>query len=125
MGKATAKVLVVGLIIAYCAFFIQWNDQPTWIRGIRGFGESYGYTLPLGWWFLITMGIGAVVMAIVTWTEWATQKSRADVAVAQVAKAKTKLQELADTVKQQRQEITTLKAQTPPPPKPEEAEEVQ
>jgi len=113
MGSAIAKVLLLLLIIAYCALFIQWNSEPTFIRGAVAYGQGYGYTLALGWWMLISAGVGAIVMAIATWSQWAAQKRRADSAAATVEKAKAKLQELAEKIKQQRQEIAELKEAAP------------
>ncbi len=109
MGNAIAKVLFLLLIIAYCALFIQWNGEPTFIRGAVAFGQAYGYTLALGWWMLMSAGVGAIVMAIATWSQWTAQKHKADSAAATVENAKAKLQELADKIKQQRQEIAELK----------------
>ncbi len=116
MGSAIAKVLVLLLIIAYCALFIQWNAEPTFIRGAVAYGQGYGYALPLGWWLLISAGVGAVVMAIATWSQWGAQKRRANSAAATVEKAKVKLQELAEKIKQQRQEIAELQEQAPQQP---------
>jgi len=113
MGNAIAKVLFLLLIIAYCALFIQWNDEPTFIRGAMAYGQGYGYTLALGWWMLMSAGVGAIVMAIATWSQWAAQKRKADSAAATVEKAKAKLQELAEKIKQERQEIAELKEATP------------
>ncbi len=112
MGSAIAKVLLLLLIIAYCALFIQWNADPIFVRGAVAYGQGYGYTLALGWWMLISAGVGAVVMAIATWSQWAAQKRKADTAAATVEKAKAKLQELAEKIKQQRQEIAKLKETT-------------
>ncbi len=113
MGSAIAKVLLLLLIIAYCALFIQWNAEPTFIRGAVAYGQGYGYTLALGWWMLISAGVGAVVMAIATWSQWAAQKRKADSAATTVENAKAKLQELAEKIKQQRQEIAKLKETAP------------
>ena len=114
MGSAIAKVLLLLLIIAYCALFIQWNADLTFVRGAVDYhGQPYGYALPLGWWILITAGIGAIVMAIATWSQWAVQKRRADSAATTVENAKAKLQELAEKIKQQRQEIAKLKEAAP------------
>ncbi len=118
MGSAIARVLLLLLIIAYCALFIQWNAEPTFIRGAVAYGQAYGYTLALGWWMLITAGVGAVVMAIATWSQWAAQKRKADSVAPAVEKAKAKLQELAETIKQQRQEIAQLKEAAPDQPQP-------
>jgi len=113
MGSAIAKVLLVLLIIAYCALFIQWNAEPTFMRGAVVFDQPYGYALPLGWWMLTAAGVGAIVMAIATWSQWAIQKRRTDSAAATVENAKAKLQELAEKIKQQRQEIAKLKEAAP------------
>ena len=113
MGSAIAKVLLLLLIIAYCALFIQWNAEPTFMRGAVVFDQPYGYALPLGWWMLISAGVGAIVMAIATWSQWAVQKRRADSAATTVENAKAKLQELAEKIKQQRQEIAELKETAP------------
>ena len=113
MGSAIAKVLFLLLIIAYCALFIQWNGEPTWIRGVVYMGEAHGYSLPLGWWVLLSAGVGAIVMAIATWSQWAAQKRKADNAATTVENAKAKLQELAEKIKQQRQEIAKLKEAAP------------
>ncbi len=116
MASAIAKVLLLLLIIAYCALFIQWNAEPTFIRGAVVYGQGSGYTLPLGWWMLISAGIGAIVMAIATWSQWAVEKHRADSAAATAENAKAKLQELAEKIKQQRQEIVELKERAPSQP---------
>ncbi len=113
MASAIAKVLLLLLIIVYCALFIQWNGEPTWVRGVVYMGEAHGYSLPLGWWVLLSAGVGAIVMAIATWSQWAVQKRRADGAATTVEKAKSKLQELAEKIKQQRQEIAKLKGTAP------------
>ncbi len=113
MGNAIAKVLFLLLIIAYCALFIQWNAEPTFMRGAVVLDQPYGYALPLGWWMLISAGIGAIVMAIATWSQWAIQRRRADSTAATVENAKAKLQELAEKIKQQRQEIAKLKETAP------------
>jgi len=119
MGSAIAKVLFLLLSIAYCALFIQWNAEPTFIRGVVDLqGQPYGYALPLGWWMLITAGVGAVVMAIATWSQWTTQKHKANNAATTVENAKAKLQELAEKIKQQRQEIAKLKEAAPGQPQP-------
>ena len=119
MGNAIAKVLLLLFIIAYCALFIQWNAEPKFLCGVDGvFDEPYGYTLPLGWWMLVSVGVGAVVMAIATWTQWAVQKRRADSAATTVENAKSKLQELREKIKQQRQEIAELKEAAPGQPQP-------
>jgi len=120
MGNAIAKVLLLLLIIAYCALFIQWNAEPTFIRGAVAYGQGYGYTLALGWWMLMSAGVGAIVMAIATWSQWAAQKRSADSAAATVEKAKVKLQELAEKIKQQRQEIAELKETVPDQSQPAE-----
>ena len=109
MGSAIAKVFLLLLIIAYCALFIQWNGEPTWVRGAVYMGEAHGYSLPLGWWILISAGVGAIVMAIATSSQWTAQKRRADSAAITAENAKAKLQELAEKIKQQRQEITKLR----------------
>ena len=113
MASAIAKVLLLLLIIVYCALFIQWHPVPTFVRGAVVFDQAYGYTLALGWWMLISAGVGAIVMAIATWSQWAVQKRAADSAATTVENAKAKLQELAEKIKQQRQEIAKLKETAP------------
>ena len=117
MVSAIARVLLLLLIIAYCALFIQWNADLTFVRGaVDHHGQLYGYAIPLGWWMLISAGVGAIVMAIATWSQWAVQKRRADSAATTVENAKAKLQELAEKIKQQRQEIAKLQEQAPQQP---------
>ena len=118
MGSAIAKVFLLLLIIVYCALFIQWHPVPTFVRGAVVFDQAYGYTLALGWWMLISAGVGAIVMAIATWSQWAAEKRKADSVAPAVEKAKAKLQELAEKIKQQRQEIAQLKEAAPGQPQP-------
>ena len=114
MGSAIDRVLLLLLIIAYCALFIQWNADLTFVRGaVDHHGQLYGYAIPLGWWMLISAGVGAIVMAIATWSQWAVQKRRSDSAATTVENAKAKLQELREKIKQQRQEIAELKEAAP------------
>ncbi len=113
MGSAIAKVFLLLLIIVYCALFIQWNGEPTWVRGVVYMGEAHGYSLPLGWWVLLSTGVGAIVMAIATWSQWAVQKRATDSAATTVENAKAKLQKLREKIKQQRQEIAKLKETAP------------
>ena len=118
MGNAIAKVFLFLLIVVYCAMFIQWHLEPTFVRGAVVFDQAYGYTLALGWWMLISAGVGAIVMAIATWSQWAAEKRKADSVAPAVEKAKAKLQELAEKIKQQRQEIAELKEAAPSQPQP-------
>ena len=122
MGSAILRVLVLLLVIAYCVLFTTWNSEYVTVAGLEWFGERYVQQLPLGYLPLIGAAIGGLVMAIFTWGEWAVQKRRADTAGAQVAKAKTKLQELADIIKQHRQEIAELKQPRPEEPGDEQAQ---
>ncbi len=122
MGSAVLKVLVLLLVIAYCALFIFWNGQYVTVVGLDLLDNRYVQEMPLGFLALIGAVLGALVMAIFTWGEWAVQKRRADTAEAQVAKAKTKLQELADIIKQHRQEIAELKQPRPKEPGDEQAQ---
>ena len=62
---------------------------------------------------LISAGVGAIVMAIATWSQWAAEKRRAAIAAITTENAKAKLQELAEKIKQQRQEIAKLKETAP------------
>ncbi len=120
MANAIVKVLVVLLVIAYCALFITWNSQLVTVAGLDWFGDRYVQDVPAGYLPLIGAVAGALFMAIMAWGEWANQKSRADRAVAQVAKAKTKLQQLADLIKRQRQEIAQLRGGPPAEPQDEQ-----
>lgn len=113
MASAILKVLVVLLVIVYCALFLTWNSQYVTVAGLDWFGDRYVQDVPAGYLPLIGAIAGVLFMAIVAWGEWARQKSQADRAVAQVAKAKAKLQELADLIKQQRQEIARLRGSPP------------
>ncbi len=120
MANAILKVLVVLLVIVYCALFITWNSQSVTVAGLDWFGDRYVQEVPAGYLPLIGAVADALFMAIVAWGEWARQKSQADRAVAQVAKAKTKLQELAELIKQQRQEIAQLRGSPPEEPEDEQ-----
>ena len=62
---------------------------------------------------LISAGVGAIVMAIATWSQCAAQKRKADSAAVTVENAKAKLQEQAEKIKQGRQEIAELKETAP------------
>ena len=121
MGTAIAKVLILILVIAYCALFITWNSQLVTVAGLDWFGDRYVQDVPAGYLPLIGAGIGAVVMAIMASAAWGAQKSQADRAVARVAKAKAKLQELAVLIKQQRQEIAQLRGSPPEEPEDEQS----
>ena len=120
MASAILKVLVIVLVIVYCALFITWNSQLVTVAGLDWLGDRYVQELPAGYLPLIGAVAGALFMAIMAWGEWARQKNQADRVVAQVAKAKTKLQELADIIKQQRQEIAQLRAKLPEEPQDEQ-----
>ena len=114
MAGAIAKVLILIVLVAYCAGFIAWNNQTTTVVG-WDLGYRYVQDMPLAYLALEGAVIGAVLMAIATWGEWARQKRRSDVAAAQVAKAKNKLQELAAMIKQQRAQIAELGGGQPQP----------
>ena len=121
MASAILKVLVIVLVIVYCALFITWNSQLVTVAGLDWFGDRYVQDVPAGYLPLIGAGIGAVVMAIMASAAWGAQKSQADRAVARVAKAKAKLQELAVLIKQQRQEIAQLRGSPPEEPEDEQS----
>jgi len=112
MINVILKVLILIVIIGYAALFISWN--PGYVEVCGGVwppgpqGQRWVEELPLGYLPLIGAGLGAVFMAIAAWGEWARQKATANQARAQVQKAKAKLQELADRVKQQRTQIDQL-----------------
>ncbi len=120
MANAILKVLVVLLVIVYCALFITWNSQLVTVAGLDWFGDRYVQDMPAGYLPLIGAVAGALFMAIMASAAWGAQKGQADRAVAQVAKAKTKLQELADLIKQQRQEIAQLRGGPPEEPQDEQ-----
>jgi len=122
MGSAVLKVLVLLLVIAYCTLFVFWNGQYVTVVGLDLWWGRYVQDMPLGFLALIGAVLGAVVMAIFVWGEWAQQKARADRAAGQVAQAKAKLQKLADIIKQHRQEIAQLKQQAPEEPSAAQAE---
>ena len=115
MGGAIAKVLIVMVLVVYCAGFIAWNSQTTTVVGWDLMGYRYVQDMPLAYLALEGALLGAVLMAIAAWGEWARQKRRANVAAAQVAKANNKLQELAAMIKQQRAQIAELGGGQPEP----------
>ena len=109
MASAILRVLLILILIAYCALFITWNSQPVTVAGLDWLGDRYVQEMPLGYLPFIGAVAGALLMGIAVWSEWSQQKGRADRAAAQVTNAKAKLQELADIIKQHRQEIAELK----------------
>ncbi len=112
MAKVILKVLVLIIVIGYAALFISWNPTPTTVVGAiwpPTDGQQWVQELPVGYLPLVGAVVGAVFMAIAAWGEWARQKGTADRASAQVQQAKTKLQDLADRINQQRTQIAELK----------------
>ena len=111
MTSVIVKVLLMLVIIAYAALFITWNPATVPVCGAvwpPPDGVRWIQPLPLGYLPLLGAVAGAVFMAIAAWGEWARQKGAADQAGAQLQKAKAKLQELADRIKQQRSQISEL-----------------
>lgn len=136
MTNVILKMLLLIIIIGYVVLFISWNpDYVTVCGGVwppEPAGQRWVEELPIGYLPLIGAALGAVVMAIAAWGEWARQKGVANQSRAQVQKAKAKLQQLADMIKQQRRQISELEKKlapatstTPLEPSGEETEDTQ
>ena len=114
MTGRIVKMLLVVIIVGYAALFVMWNAGYVAVCGIvwppTRQAARWVEDLPVGSLPLIGAVLGAVLMAIATWGEWARQRTTARRADAQVQKAKAKLQELVEKIKQQQSQIEQLQA---------------
>lgn len=111
MGKVIVSVLVVLALLAYGACFLSWNLAPQEVTGFVLLGTRYSQSLPLGSLVFIGLVLGAVVMAIATWSAWASQKATADKHAATIRRAKAKLQDQLDEINDLRAEVERLEGQ--------------
>jgi len=111
MFKVIFKVIVTLLFLGYAAFFLSWNMVPQEIIGWNLMGVKYTQSLPTGSLGFAGLLAGAIVMAIAAWSAWATQKARANKAVATVKKAKGMLQAQLDVINELRGDVARLEGE--------------
>jgi hypothetical protein len=111
MAKVIIKVIVGLVVLAYAAAFLSWNAGSQEITALQLGATKFSQQMPLGGLVFIGLIAGAVIMAVAAWSAWSTQKSRADKAVAQVQKAKEKLQAQLATINELRVEVDRLQSE--------------
>mgnify|MGYP005834679809 CR=1 FL=1 len=100
------------LLLVYGALFLSWNMTPQDIVAARWFGGvQYSQALPVGSLVFIGLVIGALLMAVACWSAWAGQRALTKRAVAQVQKAKEKLQAQLDAINELRARVEQLEAE--------------
>ncbi|NPV48259.1 MAG: DUF1049 domain-containing protein [Armatimonadetes bacterium] len=109
MVKVIIGAVLGLLLLVYGALFLAWNMTPQDIVALRWFGGvQYSQALPVGSLVFIGLVVGALLMAIACWSAWASQRSIAKRAVAQVQKAKEKLQAQLDAINELRAQVAQL-----------------
>jgi len=110
MVKVIVVTFLVLLLLLYGAAFLLWNMTPQDIVAMRWLGGvQYSQALPVGSLVFIGLVLGALLMAC--WSAWAAQRALAQRAIAQVQRAKEKLQAQLDAIHELRAQVAELEAQ--------------
>ena len=108
-------VIVVLVIIAYGAMFLNWNQDwvaiTVWQWPPQG-SEGIAQDLPMGYAVLGAVLLGAVLMALFVAGSWAGQRTAHREARAKLVVAKKKLQQLVNKVKEQRRRLQEFEARS-------------
>lgn len=108
MLKVTLTMVVVLALLVYGALFLLWNNAPQDITTWQLMGVKYSQSLPVGALAFAGLVVGALLMAVGCWSAWASQRAVASKAMAQVKRAKEKLQAQLDVINELRARVEQL-----------------